>query len=97
MRFLIAEHKAMTAEICKTDLRKDRFSFSKKGGVLFVRYKGHNQAFTFHRKKETVLNDENLWEKKVTYHFDKPSRSSVQTDWDGILFAFGIWLSGIKK
>lgn len=85
------------AEISKTELLKEQFSFSKKGGVLFVRYEGYGQVFTFHRKKETVLNDEKMWEKKVTYHFDKPSKSSVQTDWDGILFAFGIWLSGIKK
>lgn len=56
----------------------------------------YEPKFSFHRKKETILNDENLWEKKVAYHFDKPSKSSVQTDWDGILFAFGIWLSGIK-
>ncbi|MFT4524184.1 MAG: hypothetical protein ACI85F_000325 [Bacteroidia bacterium] len=96
MRFLVSEHKAFLAEIEKSCLTKERFSFLKKGGVLFVNCENYEPKFSFHRKKETILNDENLWEKKVAYHFDKPSKSSVQTDWDGILFAFGIWLSGIK-
>ncbi len=96
MRFLVSEHKALMAEVERSGLNQDRFSFSKKGGVIFVQCSGYEPRFSFHRKKETVLNPGNLWEEKVTYHFDKPSNSSVQTDWDGILFAFGIWLSGIK-
>ena len=97
MRFLVSEHKAILTEIEKANLVKDRFAFSKKGGVLYIECDCYEQRFSFHRKKETVLNDGNQWVKKVTYHFDKPSKTSVSTDWDGVLFAFGIWLSGIPK
>ena len=72
------------------------FSFSKKGGVVSVKAKGHDQVFTFHRKKETVLDENNQWVKKTSYFFDKPSKSTLKTDWEGILFGFKIWLKGVK-
>lgn len=96
MRFQITEHKALLAEIAKADLLKDDFSFSKKSGLVYVKHPNAEKEFAFYRKTETVLNAENKWEKKVAYYFDKPSKNGVSTDWDGILFAFGIWLKSVS-
>ncbi len=95
MRFQNSEHKALLAEIAKTVIGKDEFSFVKKSGLLYVKHPNIAKDFTFYRKTETILNSANSWEKKVTYYFDKPSKNGVSTDWDGILFAFGIWLRSL--
>lgn len=96
MRFQITEHKALLAEISKTNITKEEFSFVKKSGLVYVKHPSTDRDFTFYRKTETVLNAENKWEKKVAYYFDKPSKQGVSTDWDGILFAFGIWLNSLS-
>ena len=96
MRFQITEHKALLAEIAFSDLSKESFSFVKKSGLVYVKHPRIEKGFTFYRNSETILNDSNEWEKKVTYYFDKPSKKGVSTDWDGILFAFGIWLKSIS-
>ena len=96
MRFQVREHKALMAEIEKKDLDTSRFDFVKKSGLVSVKYPNHKRDFTFYWKTETTLNAENQWEKKVTYYFDKPSKNGISTDWDGVLFAFEIWLSSLS-
>ena len=74
MRFQITEHKALLAEIAFSDLSKESFSFVKKSGLVYIKHPNVEKDFTFYRKSETILNDSNEWEKKVTYYFDKPSK-----------------------
>lgn len=97
MRFLISEHKALVKLIEAADRKPEEFSFRKKGGVLFVDHPDMAKSFSFHRHKETVLDNSGNWTKHVSYMFDKPSKSDFSTDWDGILFAFEIWLETLKK
>lgn len=97
MRFYVAEHKELIQEIESAGFEKERFSFSKKGGVVFITADGCDRPFSFHRKKETILDQNNQWVKKTTYHFDKPSKASLKTDWEGIVFGFKIWLKGIDQ
>lgn len=96
MRFLISEHKAMCKAIESSKMRVEEFTFRKKGGVLFVDHPQMDRPFSFHRKKETLLNEDRNWATTRTYMFDKPSKSDFSTDWSGILFAFDIWLKSLK-
>lgn len=97
MRFLVSEHKALIRLIESVGRNPQEFSFRKKGGVLFVDHPDMARSFSFHRHKETTLDDTGNWSKHVTYMFDKPSRSDFSTDWEGILYAFEIWLETLKK
>lgn len=97
MRFLVSEHKALLRLIETAGRNSEEFSFRKKGGVLFVHHPDMVRPFSFHRLKQTSLDDAGNWTKQVTYMFDKPSRSDFSTDWDGVLYAFEIWLETLKK
>ena len=86
----------MVREIEFIGLSASNFSFSKKGGVVFMRNEDFEKPFTFHWNRQTVLDADNQWAKQVTHHFNKSSKSDFANDWDGIIFASKIWLDAVK-
>lgn len=68
MRLHQKENKIFRKAIVDAGFEESDFLFSKKSGWLSITYlKDKSYLFKYHRKDETILNDQLQWEKKTSY------------------------------
>jgi len=95
MRLHKSESKLFIEAIEKQGFNKDSFQFSKKRGWLNISQLNSNNIFKFHRKQETIL-DENLqWKKSVNYFIIIDAVKSEINDLEAVKLAFLKWLSSL--
>ncbi len=97
MRFLIREHQSIRSAIESKGLPYRDFSFIKKHGRLNIRFRKEEPVFTFFRKTQTLLDEQNQWVKKTTYHLQLTEPEGPYDDWQEVLTRFKAWLAMVSK
>lgn len=96
MKFLESEHKAIKAAIEASPLPYEAFTFVKRRGRLHIQFGKQQPVFTFHRKKETKLNDQLKWDETTTYELGMAANRQTVTTWEDVMEAFSSWLDEIQ-
>lgn len=91
MKFLKSEYDAFRRIIEETGHAYDKFSFVKKRGKLNVKQKDWSNEFVFFRKKESILNENQQFEDKITYILGNNDELILST-WEDVESEFKKWL-----
>ena len=92
MKFLKSEYDSIKNVIENEGLEYEKFSFTKKRGMLHIQHENRTDSFIFFRKKESVFNEKMKFEEKTTY-FVGSKKGLELSKWENVLTEFKKWLT----
>ncbi len=93
MRFRTKEFRSFVAAIEKATQKQSDFDFVKKRGWLNITHKESKKTFRYHRKKETILDENVKW--KDSYEFwikVGEEKKEIKENEAAVINAFENWL-----
>lgn len=92
MRLLKSEHKNFTEKILAAGYKSEDFVFTKKTGWLYIKSINSTNAFAYHRKDTTELNDNMQWTKTTIYLSKVDKTKMTYQSFSEVIIAFSSWL-----